>query len=249
MKRIDTSKLSNRQMQKIMDAITLYWNFFVPAFPDGRTPAEAAEKSPPPWMQSLLAKYKEKLDIPAVRIHFLDRINEITGEILSELQEGLSTPRTQAIAEIMEGLEKHGPPEQDLKKTLWEQTSASKHKPAFGKPSKLPAITIPYVSLYRVRDARKARSILREYSRRKASTEKGSCHIKEDRSEGSFTIYEWTGTIGVRLGTLSFLPQGGLFIGSLTSTRMNALHKFLTELMKENLTLVEEMRDVELPPP
>jgi len=241
LKRIDTSKLTLKQMQKIMDAITVYWNFFVPAFPDGRTPAEAAENNHPFWMEPLLAKYKEKLHMPAVRIHFLDRINEVTEEILSELNEGLTTPRTQAIAELIEGLEKYGPPEPQPKKTL------SKRNPAFGKP-KLPAITIPYVSLYRVRDVRKAQSILREYSRRKASTEKGSCHVKEDRSNGRFTIYEWTGTIGVRLGTLSFLPDGGLFVGSLTSTRINALHRFLTGLMKENLTLVEEMRDVELPP-
>jgi len=239
--KINLDKLTVKQTQKIIDAITVYWNFFTPAFPDGRTPAEAKGMEATAWMQPLLTKHKEKLDKLAVRIHFVDRINEITEQTLSELRKGLSTPRTQAIIEIMQALEKHGAPEQGLKKTLQRSGPPSK------KPSE-PAIIIPFVSLYAARNVKKVRRILREYSRRESTTQEGSCNLKEDPGGNSFAVYQWTGTIGVRLGTIDFLPDSRLFVGSLTSTRRNALHKFLTELMKGDLMLLEELRDVELPP-
>ncbi len=241
MTKINLDKLTVKQTQKIIDAITVYWNFFTPAFPDGRTPAEAKGMEAPSWMQPLLTKHKGTLDKLAVRIHFVDRINEITGQILSELGKGLSTPRTQAIIEIMQALEKHGAPEKVLEKTLQRSGPPSK------RPSE-PAIIIPFVSLYAARNMKKVRSILRECSRRESTAQEESCNVREDPGGNRFSVYRWTGTIGVRLGTIDFLPDSRLFVGSLTSTRRNALHRFLTDLMKGDLMLLEELRDVELPP-
>jgi hypothetical protein len=74
-------------MQRIIEAIRVYWNFLIPAFPDGRTPAEAAGVKAESWMQPLLTTCKERLDKLAVEIHPMDRYSEIVGQILSELRE------------------------------------------------------------------------------------------------------------------------------------------------------------------
>jgi len=71
--------------------------------------------------------------------------------------------------------------------------------------------------------------------------------VKENSRDGSFAVYERSETIAVRLGTISFLPNSGLFGGNLTSTRKNALQKFLTEPMKGHMILLEELRNVEMP--
>jgi hypothetical protein len=71
--------------------------------------------------------------------------------------------------------------------------------------------------------------------------------VEEDPRDGSFAVYERSGTIGVRLGTISFLPGSRMFVGSLTSARRNALQRFLTELMKGDPIPLEELRDVEMP--
>jgi len=38
-----------------------------------------------------------------------------------------------------------------------------------------------------------------------------------------------------------------MFVGSLTSTRKNALQRLLTELMKGDLIPLEELKDVKMP--
>lgn len=249
MTKISLDRLTVKQKQRIVDAITVYWNFFTPAFPDGRTPAEAAGVEVSSWMRPLLNRHKERLDKLATQIHPVDRFNEITGKILSEMQEGLSTPRTQAIMEIMEALDKYGAPEQVPKRNLRRLGRPSKRKFLAQERQGAPAIIIPFVSIYSVRNAKKMRTMLRESSRRQSGTQEGSYNVEEDSVGNRFAVYQWTGSIGVRLGTIDFLPDSRLFVGSLTSTRRNALHKFLTELMKGDLRLLEEMRDVELPPP
>ena len=93
---------------------------------------------------------------------------------------------------------------------------------------------------------RKARRRLREYSRNSLVEGRGY-DLEEDPYDGSFAVYERTGRIGVRLGTISFLPDSRMFVGSLTSTRKNALRRLLTELMKGDLIALEELRDVEIP--
>jgi hypothetical protein len=232
-------------MQHIIEAIRVYWNFLIPAFPDGRTPAEAAGVKAESWMQPLLATRKERLDKLAVEIHPMDRYSEIVGQILSELERGPSTPRTVAITKIMEGLEKYGPAEQ----SPWRSSRGPRTTPKDGssseEPLELPTIRVPLASVFAVRDVKKAQRKLREYSR-KSHAARGY-DVEEDPRDGSFAVYERSGTIGVRLGTISFLPGSRMFVGSLTSTRKNALQRFLIELMKGDLIPLEELRDVEMP--
>ena len=59
--------------------------------------------------------------------------------------------------------------------------------------------------------------------------------MEEDPSDGSFAFYEQTGRVGTRLGTISFLTDARIFLGSLASTRKNALLIVLTGLLKGDL--------------
>lgn len=239
--------LTASHMQKTIDAITAYWNFFIPAFPDGRTPAEVAMVEAPSWMRPLLAKYKEPLDKLATQISPADRVNEITGEILSELQKGTATPRTQAIKEIIKMMAKHGSSGRIEKRS--SRRPVITPKSGSEKPFELPTVIIPFASLYKAANVKKVRRILREYSRLESHKQEGNYIVREEPDATSFAVYQWKLNIGVRLGTISFLPEGRLLVGSLTSTRRNALHKFLANLIKGDLTLLEDFRDVKLPPP
>jgi len=233
-------------MERIIEAIRVYWNFLIPAFPDGRTPAEVAGVKARSWMQPLLTICKERLDKLAVEIHPVDRHSEIVGQILSELERGLSTPRTAAIAKIIEGLEKYGSAEQSAWRSPRRPRTTPKHRVSSEELLELPTIRVPLASVFAVRNVRKARRRLREYSRNSLVEGRGY-DLEEDPYDGSFAVYERTGRIGVRLGTISFLPDSRMFVGSLTSTRKNALRRLLTELMKGDLIALEELRDVEIP--
>jgi len=233
-------------MERIIEAIRVYWNFLIPAFPDGRTPAEVAGVKARSWMQPLLATYKERLDNLAVEIHPMDRYNEVMEQILDELERGPPTPRTIAINKIMEGLEKYGPAEQSPWRSPSRPRTGSKHRFSSEGSSGLPTIRVPLASVFVVRNVKKARRRLREYSRKSRAEARGH-DVVEDPHDGSFAVYQRTGRIGVRLGTISFLPGSRMFVGSLTSTRKNALQKLLTELMKGDLILLEELRDVAMP--
>jgi hypothetical protein len=233
-------------MERIIEAIRVYWNFLIPAFPDGRTPAEVAGLKPRSWMQPLLTTCKERLDKLAAEIHPMDRYSEVMEQILDELERGPSTPRTVAITKIMEGLEKYGPAEQ----SPWRSPRLARGRPKHGssseEPLELPTIRVPLASLFAVRNVKKAQRKLREYSH-KSHAEARGYDLEEDPHDGSFAVYERTGRIGVRLGTISFLPDSRMFVGTLTSTRKNALQRFLIELMKGDLIPLEELRDVEMP--
>jgi len=242
---VDSDKLTSKRMQRVIEAIRVYWNFLIPAFPDGRTPAEAAGVKARSWMQPLLTTCKEKLDKLAVEIHPMDRYSEIVGEILSELERGPSTPRTVAITKIMEGLEKYGPAEKSPWGSLRRPRTTPKHGSSSEEPLELPTIRVPLASVFAVRNVKKAQRKLREYSR-KSHAEARGYDVEEDPRDGSFAVYERSGTIGVRLGTISFLPDSRMFVGTLTSTRKNALQRLLTELMKGDLIPLEELRDVEM---
>jgi len=233
-------------MEDIMEALRVYWNFFIPAFPDGRTPAEAAGVKARSWMQPLLATGKERLDKLAVEIHPMDRHSEIVGQILDELERGRPGPRTVTINKIMEGLEKYGPAEQSPWRSPRRLRTTPKHGFSSEEPLGLATIRVPLASVLAVRNVKKARRKLREYSRKSHAEARGH-DVAEDPHDGSFAVYERTGRIGVRLGTISFLPGSRMFVGSLTSTRKNALQRFLTELMKGDLIPLEELRDVEMP--
>jgi hypothetical protein len=233
-------------MEDIIEAIRVYWNFFIPAFPDGRTPAEAAGVKAQSWMQPLLATSKERLDKLAVEIHPMDRHSEIVGQILDELERGLPTPRAATINKIIEGLEKYGPAEQSPWRSPRRPRTSPKHRFSSEEPLELPTIRVPLASVFAVRNVKKARRKLREYSRKSHAQARGH-NVVEDPHDGSFAVYEWTGRIGVRLGTISFLPGSRMFVGSLTATRKNVLQRFLTELMKGDLIPLEELRDVEMP--
>jgi hypothetical protein len=233
-------------MDDIIEAIRVYWNFFIPAFPDGRTPAEVAGVKARSWMQPLLITGKERLDKLAVEIHPMDRHSEILGQILSELEGGSSTPRTVTINKIMEGLKKYGSAEQLSRRSPRGPRTTPKHGFSPEEPLELPTIRVPLASVFAVRNVKKARRKLREYSRMSHAEARGH-DVVEDPHDGSFAVYERTGRIGVRLGTISFLPDSRVFVGSLTSTRKNALQRLLTELMKGDLILLEELRDVEMP--
>jgi hypothetical protein len=233
-------------MERIIEAIRVYWNFLIPAFPDGRTPAEVAGVKARPWIQPLLTTCKERLDKLAVEIHPMDRYNEVMEQILDELERGPPTPRTAAITKIMEGLEKYGPAEQLPWRSPTPARTMPKHRSSSEELLELPAIRVPFASVFAVRNVKKARRKLREYPRRSHAEARGH-NVVEDPKDGSFAVYERTGRIGVRLGTISFLPDGRMFVGSLTSTRKNALQRLLIELMKGDLILLEELRDVEMP--
>ena len=243
---VDSNRLTSKRMECIIEAIRVYWNFLIPAFPDGRTPAEVAGVKARSWMQPLLTTGKERLDKLAVEIHPMDRYGEVMEQILDELERGPSTPRTVAITKIMEGLEKYGPAEQSPWRSPRGPRTTPKHRFSSEEPLELPTIRVPLASLFAVRNVKKARRRLREYSR-KSHAEGRSYDLEGDPRDGSFAVYERTGRIGVRLGTISFLPDSRMFVGSLTSTRKNALQRFLTELMKGDLIALEELRDVEIP--
>jgi hypothetical protein len=242
---VHRGKLTSERTEDIIEAIRVYWNFFIPAFPDGRTPAEVAGVKARSWMQPLLATGKERLDKLAVRIDPMDRHSEIVGEILSELERGPSTPRTVTINKIIEGLKKYGSAEQSSC-GLRRPRTTPKHGSSSGEPLGLPTIQVPLASVFAVRNVKKARRKLREYSHEPPAEARGR-DVVEDPRDGSFAVYQRTGRIGVRLGTISFLPDGRMFVGSLTSTRKNALQRLLTELMKGDLILLEELRHVEMP--
>jgi hypothetical protein len=243
---VDSGKLTSKRMEDIIEAIRVYWNFFIPAFPDGRAPAEVAGVKAKSWMQPLLVTGKERLDKLGVEIHPMDRHSEIVGQILSELERGSSTPRTVTINKIMEGLKKYGSAEQSSWRSLRGPRTAPKRGPSSQEPLELPTIRVPLASVFVVRNVKKARRKLREYSR-KSHAEATGHDVVEDPRDGSFAVYQRTGRIGVRLGTISFLRDNRMFIGSLTSTRKNALQRLLTELMKGDLILLEELRDVKMP--
>jgi len=152
---VDSSKLTARRMQGIIETIRVYWNLFIPAFPDGRTPAEAAGVKFRSWMQPHLTTC-ERLDKLAVGTHPVDRYSEIVGQILSEFKRGLSTPRTEAMTKIMEGLE-YGPVEQPPWDTPRRPRISPKHRSSLEEPLEPPTITIPFASLYAVRNVKKAR--------------------------------------------------------------------------------------------
>jgi hypothetical protein len=233
-------------MERIIEAIRVYWNFLIPAFPDGRTPAEVAGVRPRSWMQPLLSTCKEGLDRFAVEIHPMDRYSEVIGQILDELERGTLTPRTVAVTKIMEGLEKYGTAEQSPWRSPTGPRTTSKHGSPSKEPLELPTIKVPLASVFAVRNVKKARRKLQEYSRESHAEGRGH-DVVEDPNDGSFAVYERTGRIGVRLGTISFLSDGRMFVGSLTSTRKNVLQRFLTELMKGDLILLEELKHVEMP--
>ena len=242
---VDSNKLTSKRMERIIEAIRVYWNFLIPAFPDGRTPAEVAGVKPRSWMHPLLTTCRERLDKPAVEIHPMDRHSEVVGQILDELERGAHTPRTMAITKIIEGLEKYGPAEQSPWRSPRRSRTTQKHRFSSEEPLELPTIRVPLASVFAVRNVKRAKRKLREYSR-KSHAEARGYDVEEDPHDGSFAVYKQTGRIGVRLGTISFLPDSRMFVGSLTSTRKNALQRLLTELMKGDLIPLEELRDVEM---
>jgi len=242
----DSVKLTSKRMERVIEAIRVYWNFLIPAFPDGRTPAEVAGVKARSWMQPLLSTCKERLDKLAVETHPVDRHSEVVGQILDELERGLSTPRTEAMTKIMEGLEKYGPAEQSPWRSQRRGRPTPKHRFSSEEPLELLTIRVPLASVFGVRNVKKVRRRLREYSR-KSHAEARGYDVQEDPRDGSFAVYGRTGTIGIRLGTISFLPDSRMFVGSLTSTRRNALQEFLAELMKGDLIPLQELRDVEMP--
>lgn len=229
-------------MNDVVEATRIYWNFLIPSFPNGLTPAEVAGVEARSWMQPLLITCKETVDKVATGINPMDRYSEIVRGILTELERGQSTPRTAAVKRIIEGLRKYGSAEQPRRRRVNESRTTPKHESST-EASNLPTTIIPFVSIFAVRSVDRIRKKLREYSRT-PDIEGTGYYLEEDSHDGSFAVYEPTGAAQVRLGTISFLADGRMFVGSLTSTRENVLRKFLSEILNGDLVLLEELRRV-----
>lgn len=230
--------------KEVMDAITVYYNFLIPAFPDGKTPAEAYGARPSAWMRPIIAGYKEKPDKLEIAIAAMDRHNEILRRVLDQLNSGAITPTTTALGKIVEGLKRYGPAERPGRHAgrRPETTTKSGIPPGEFEGT---TFVIPFLTLFGVKNVKKARRKLRDFGRR---AEEMGYNIREDEG-GSFAVFKSEGSIGTKLGTINFLPDGIVSVGTLTTARKNALHVLLKDIMKEDITLLKELERVELPPP
>lgn len=250
-KREEDGEMELEATKALLNIIMLYYNFFIPAFPDGRTPAEAASMEVPEWLKPLIQQYKEPLDKQAVQEFTGDRIARLTVEIMSEIQKnGAPTRRCEAILKIVEASI------QALSEGAFLPSSEPPQREEEVTPQSLKDVkfVIPFTTVYRVSNVKKCRRKIRQHMEQEHDFDSSGRRIeihKDAPQKGAeaFLVlsYDKSG-IGTKLGSMGLIPhQNGLLIHSLSAARHNALRGFLKKLLGNNITLLSEERNLELP--
>jgi hypothetical protein len=208
-KREEDGGMEPEVMEALMNIIVIYYNHFIPAFPDGRTPAEAAGIEAPDWLKPLIQQYKEPLDKQAVQEFTGDRFARLAEEIVSEVQKnGASTRRGEAILKIIETgvqalLSERGfPPSSEPPEREEETTSQSLKDVTF---------VIPFTTVYRVSNVKKCRRKIHEYMEQEHGFDSNGCRIeilKDAPQEGAeaFVVLSYDKSdIGIKLGSMGLL--------------------------------------------
>lgn len=240
---------SLKEMNRVLDAIMLYYNYFIPVHEDGRTPAEAYGDTPPKWVGGLVSKYKEgKLEGKEAEMNrrsVSDFPNYLTASLMKDIFEnGGVSDRAKVVMLILEELKD--------KKKRKEYESPRKPMPAArdsptGGGRKPPGITIPFVTMYEMADPADIRERFLEYSRN------GRSEVDfYDKKEMVALIVDDDGTMdafveesGTKLGTLR-VEDEFLFLSSMAEERNDALCRFAAGVAGKGIELVEKVRDFKL---
>lgn len=198
-----------RETTILITAITLYYNFFIPAHANGRTPAEVAKMKSPPWLLPLIKKYREPLNRVTIRKPFLKRHNQLITETTTDIWNKRLTQRTSIIVQIKKQLEE-AENLQDALDMDWVQD-------------------VPITPHERKTFMKK----IEQHMHQQSFEEKKSIKIVKI-AQNSFEIIHRNQEhppAETKLGTVKLL-NNRLLIETSTSTKRNALHAFLALLLR-----------------
>jgi hypothetical protein len=174
------------RMNRIVEAVMIYYNYFIPVHSDGRTAAEFSGTSPPAWLSALVMANREK-EMPFREAKVIEQdSSHFHGLLVSSiaqdiLEEGGKSKRGKVVVRIMEELEKDGGRGRDELKALerWahrasksrsgaEIEAADRLDEALGigdgeEERATPQVVIPFVTIYRVEKKDRVRALLQTY--------------------------------------------------------------------------------------
>ena len=174
------------QMNRIVEGVMIYYNYFIPVHSDGKTAAEFSGTSPPAWLSALVRTDREK-DLPFREAKLMEQDSShfngllVSGIVQDILEEGGKSQRAKVVMRIMEELEKDGGRGRDELNAVERRAHRSRESQAgaeieeaaggLGEASGSgdsedrvpPHVVIPFVTIYRVEKKDRVRALLQTY--------------------------------------------------------------------------------------
>ena len=172
------------RMNQIVEAVMIYYNYFIPVHSDGKTAAEFLGTSPPAWLSALVRTDREK-ELPFREAKMIEQdSSHFYGLLVSSIaqdifEEGGKSKRAKVVMRIMEELEKDGGRDELIAagrrahegrkdRAGAEIEAAGMLDEALGseedsEEQDAPLVVIPFVTVYRVEKKDRVRALLHTY--------------------------------------------------------------------------------------
>ncbi len=261
--------LKNDEPERVMQAIRVYMEFYVPAHRDGKTPSEKAQVERPKWLVEIAGNERESISetdrsaLDTDHMYFsncrmqqmlndwIDRkpFAEVLEKISAKLREPgveelLNENRRKAISRVKEGMSEN-------ETALTDSKDDTLHDSRYDYAT----VVTPYLTTYEVRNPDECWSRLLSYSQRRAIRYHGSIQLivmddsmKPDAGGKSVVMHmlplTWSRVrIGTRLGTVH-LNGSLLEVSSTFESRHIALCSLAQDILGRHLTYRNSNRDV-----
>jgi hypothetical protein len=265
------------RMDRIVEAVRVYYNYFIPVHSDGRTAAEFSGTSPPVWLSALVVTNREK-EVPFREAKLIEQdSSHFDGLLVSSivqdiLEEGGKSERAKVVVQIMEELERNGGRGRDELKSLETRSHRGRESSAGAerKAGRLEAsasgdseeqvssrMVIPFVTIYRVEKKDRVRALLQTYKGGIAVHFLGkdsSVELQRDSEDQRILVaYCFPARrdkvqAGTRLGAIK-LDRDLLELSSTVEERHRALRDFVAKLVgQRSMHLLREMADAIIDP-
>lgn len=240
--------VSEKSMNKALDAIALYLNFFIPLHPDGKTAADADGITPPKWLADLIALHKEgRLSEEEREIDSrgpTDFSNYLISQVMKDLFEGgAKTKRAEVVKLLMAALD------DEDKRAQYMEASRHGSKAAVRRPTsdnKALKIVVPFVTAYAVDKPSEVERKLSWYKKNGDAAVKfyGKYEKVYVPDNDDPWVSAFVETSGTKLGTLK-LEGDTLLLSSMAEARNRALCEFAEKLFGDVIHRITTFKDVE----
>jgi len=265
------------RMDRIIEAVMIYYNYFIPVHSDGRTAAEFSGTSPPAWLSALVMTNREK-KVPFREAKLIEQdSSHFNGLLVSSivqdiLEEGGKSERAKVVIRIMEELERDGG--RDELKALESRAHRSRRSNAgaereaavrldeaagsgASEEQVAPRMVIPFVTIYRVEKKDRVRALLQTYKGGIAVhflAKENKVELERDGEDQRISVAycfpasRGEAQVGTRLGAIK-LDRDLLELSSIVEERHRALRDFVAKLVgQRSMHLVREMTDAIIDP-
>jgi len=249
------------RMNRIVEAVLIYYNYFIPVHSDGRTAAEFSGTSPPAWLSALVMANREK-EVPFREAKVIEQdSSHFHGLLVSSiaqdiLEEGGKSKRAKIVMRIMEELEKDGGKGRDELNAMESRAHRARSRvgaeiEAAGRLDEAtgsedseeervaPRVVIPFVTIYRVEKKDRVRALLQTYKGNIAVHflgKENSVELERDsEDQRTFEAYcHPTSRDEIEVGTrlgVIKLDRDRLELSSIVEERHRALREFVEKLV------------------